>query len=417
MWYIQYMENNVNKDINSKVVYGDNRIRYRSFKTELNPTKEQISSIEDFFVAGIIAYNRFIKYNISILDEGGSIVDTKGYFDAIRSGKITEPNSKLLLSSRYRTTISKTLDVASKAMNKYVSNGGSLPKFKKRETKHISYYFSASLSGEDQIACERHRINVPEIGWIRLKEKGYLPYKQKDKILSGWIKKNCGRYFVSILVQEPYVQEKEPSGEGLGIDLNINNFATVSDGVVFNNINRTDSIRNEKKRLLKYQKRIHKFVRKKGGYLSKEKKYYGNKYKKLLHNIDSAYYRMQNIRSDYLNKCVSTVIKKNPRYIALETLNVKELVKDKRFSKDISEEQMYIFRLLLYRKSKMRNIQIRMVDKYYPSSKICHECGYYYKELSLDEREYTCPGCGRKIMRDYNASLNIRDAKKYSVWF
>lgn len=107
-------------------------------------------------------------------------------------------------------------------------------------------------------------------------------------------------------------------------------------------------------------------------------------------------------------------MKTKPSYITIEDLNVSGMMKNKHLSKAIASQKFYEFRTKLIAKSKELGIEVRLVDRFYPSSKLCHNCGNIKKNLKLSDREYTCK-CGYKVDRDYNASLNLRDAEVYTI--
>ena len=124
--------------------------------------------------------------------------------------------------------------------------------------------------------------------------------------------------------------------------------------------------------------------------------------------------RLTNIRTDYINKVVSNVVRNKPQYIAIEDLNVKGMMKNRHLSKAVAQQKFYEFRTKLTNKCNALGIELRIVDRFYPSSKLCHKCGSIKKDLKLKDRIYKCE-CGYEEDRDYNASLNLRDAKIYKI--
>ena len=122
---------------------------------------------------------------------------------------------------------------------------------------------------------------------------------------------------------------------------------------------------------------------------------------------------LRNIRINYIRKFVSELVKKQPQYIAIEDLNVKGMMKNKHLAKDIANCSFYNIREHLIRKATERCIAVRLVNRFYPSSKTCSNCGSYKKDLKLTQRVYHCNNCKEKIDRDFNASLNIAKTDKY----
>ncbi|NAE15543.1 IS200/IS605 family element transposase accessory protein TnpB, partial [Enterococcus mundtii] len=118
---------------------------------------------------------------------------------------------------------------------------------------------------------------------------------------------------------------------------------------------------------------------------------------------------------DRVNKIVSELVKTKPAYITIEDLNVKGMMKNRHLSKAVREQSFYAFRKKLADKCKVYHIELRLVDRFYPSSKRCHECGHKKVDLKLSERTYHCEKCGYVADRDYNASMNLKDVKEYKV--
>lgn len=124
--------------------------------------------------------------------------------------------------------------------------------------------------------------------------------------------------------------------------------------------------------------------------------------------------RLTNIRKNYLHQITTEIINRKPKFITVEDLNVNGMIKNKHLSKSIQEQCFYEFYRQLEYKTKWNNIELRVVDRFYPSSKICHNCGAIKKDLKLSDRIYECE-CGYIEDRDYNASLNLRDATEYKI--
>ena len=199
--------------------------------------------------------------------------------------------------------------------------------------------------------------------------------------------------------------------DGVGIDLGIKTLATVSDGTQVPNINTFRRVRILNKRLKRLQRKVsRKYL------INKCNKYNKTKnIKKLEKQIKLIYRSLRNIRLNHIRKFVSKLVKQQPMYIALEDLNVKGMMKNKHLAKAIVNCGFYTIREHLIRKAKERHIAVRLVDRFYPSSKTCSHCGYYKKDLKLSERTFKCPNCQTQIDRDYNASLNLAQTTQYQL--
>ena len=123
---------------------------------------------------------------------------------------------------------------------------------------------------------------------------------------------------------------------------------------------------------------------------------------------------MDNIRTDYINKTIAEIVKTKPSHITIEDLNVSGMMKNRHLSKAVASQKFYEFRKKLKAKCDDNGIELRIVNRWYPSSRMCHNCGCIKKELKLSDRIYRCE-CGYAEDRDFNASLNLRDAKTYEV--
>ena len=199
--------------------------------------------------------------------------------------------------------------------------------------------------------------------------------------------------------------------KGVGIDLGIKTLATVSDGTKVPNIKTFRRVRILNKRLKRLQRKVsRKYLINKCNKHNKTKNII-----KLEKRIKLIHRSLKNIRINHIRKFVSELIKKQPQYIAIEDLNVKGMMRNKHLAKDIANCSFYTIKEHLIRKAKERNIVVRLVDRFYPSSKTCSNCGSYKKELKLSQRIYHCNSCQKEIDRDFNASRNIATTDKYKL--
>ena len=258
--------------------------------------------------------------------------------------------------------------------------------------------------------CERHRLNIPTLGWVRIKEKGYIPItKDGWKIKGGTVSIKAGRYYVSVLVEIPDAKIADNSNDGIGIDLGLKDLAIVSNGKTYKNINKSARIKKLEKKLRREQRCLsRKYENLKKGE-STQKNIQKQKLK-----VQSLHHKIDNIRTDYINKSIAEIVKTKPSYITIEDLNVSGMMKNRHLSKAVASQKFYEFRIKLQAKCKELGIELRIVDRWYPSSKLCHECGCIKKNLKLSDRKYICE-CGYKADRDFNASLNLRDAVTYKI--
>ena len=202
---------------------------------------------------------------------------------------------------------------------------------------------------------------------------------------------------------------------GLGIDLGVKEFAVVSNGIVKKNINKTTKVKRFEKQLKREQRCLSRKYEnlKKRNQKGKGEATRNNIQKQML-KVQKLHHRIEKIRTNYIHQCVNEIVKTKPSYIAIEDLNVKGMMKNRHLSKAVASQKFYEFRRKLEVTCKELGIELRLVDRWYPSSKLCNKCGRIKKDLKLSDREYLCE-CGYCADRDYNASLNLRDAKTYKI--
>ena len=259
--------------------------------------------------------------------------------------------------------------------------------------------------------CQRHRINIPSLGWVRIKEKGYIPTTKDGYVIkSGHVSIKAGRYYVSALVEIPNNKIANSSNEGIGVDLGIKDFAVVSNGKVYKNINRSARLKKLEKQLIREQRSLSRRYEnlKKGESTQK-----ANIQKQRL-KVQKLHHRIDNIRTDHINKTIAEIVKTKPSYITIEDLNISGMMKNRYLSKAVASQKFYEFRIKLQAKCNENGIELRVVDRWYPSSKTCHCCGAIKKDLKLSDRIFKCD-CGYTEDRDLNAALNLRDAMTYEV--
>lgn len=208
---------------------------------------------------------------------------------------------------------------------------------------------------------------------------------------------------------EMHVEELPDATDGVGIDLGIKTLVTVSDGTTVPNIKTFRRVRILTKRLKRLQRKLSRKYR-----INKCNKHHKTKnIIKLEQQIKLIYRSIKNIRINHIRKFVSELVKKQPQYIAIEDLNVKGMMKNKYFAKDVANCSFYTIKEHLIRKAKERQIPVRLVDRFYPSSRLCSTCSSYKPDLKLSQRVYHCCNCGIRLDRDFNASINIANTNEY----
>ncbi|MDK0931996.1 transposase, partial [Clostridium perfringens] len=281
-----------------------------------------------------------------------------------------------------------------------------------KKNQDVKAYFPKN--NKTDWTLERHKVKIQTLGWVRLKEFGYIPVNSIVK--SGTVSQKADKYYVSILVEEDDKKVYKSTNEGLGIDLGVKEFVVCSNGIKFKNINKTSTVKKVEKKLKREQRKLSRKyeslkIRNKN---LKEGRATSQNIQKQLVKVQKLHQRLTNIRTDYINKIVSSIIKQKPSYITIEDLAVSNLMKNKHLSKAIASQKFFEFKTKLMFKCKENHIELRIVDRFYPSSKTCSSCGKVKKDLKLSDRVYKCD-CGLTIDRDLNASINLKNAKEYKI--
>ena len=380
----------------------------KSFKTEINPTPEQKNRINRTIGTCRYVYNFYLAHNKVLHDKGERFVSGKSFSVWLNNDYIPNNPDKAWIKEVYSKAVKKSIEDGCTAFTKFFKHQSGFPNFKKKDKSDVKMYFVKN--NPKDCKCERHRIRIPTLGWVRLKEKGYIPTtKDGWNIKSGTVSVKAGRYYVSVLVEIPDTQIANNGNDGIGIDLGLKELAIVSNGKTYKNINKSAGLKKLEKQLRREQRCLSRKYEnlKKGEATQKNIQKQKLKVQKLHHRID-------NIRTDYINKTIAEIVKTKPSYITIEDLNVSGMMKNRHLSKAVASQKFYEFRTKLKVKCDDNGIELRIVGRFYPSSKMCHCCGKLKKDLKLSDRIYRCD-CGYVEDRDFNASLNLRDAKTYEV--
>lgn len=387
----------------------------KSFKTEIYPTQEQKEKINRTIGTCRYIYNFYLAHNKERYEKGEKVRSGKAFSVWLNNEYIPNNPEKAWIKEVSSKSVKKSMENACTAFTRFFKGKSAFPRFKKKGKTDVKMYF-VKTDAKTVISCERHRIKIPTLGWVKIKEKGYIPTtKQGYHIKSGTVSYQAGRYYVSVLMEIPDNEKPNLKEWGLGIDLGIKAFAVLSNGSVKKNINQTAKLKQLEKQLKREQRclsrkyeELKKQNKKRKGEATRQ-----NIQKQVL-KVQKLHHRMDCIRTDYINQTIAEIVKTKPSYVTIEDLNVKGMMKNRHLSKAIAGQKFYEFRTKLEAKCKEVGIEVRIVERWYPSSKLCHRCGRIKKDLKLSDREYRCE-CGYCADRDYNASLNLRDAKTYKI--
>lgn len=387
----------------------------KAYKTEIYPTKNQIKLIHQTCGNVRYIYNQYIATNFERLDKNEPVISGYDYSKMINNDP-TIPSWLKTVSSK---ALKQAIMNANGALWAYLKGDKGKPNFKKK-SKDNSFYLIGTFK------VERHRIFLPTLKWVRLKEFGYIP---KD-ISSVTVSVKNGRYYISCLSKTEIDERVATSGDGIGIDFGLKDQFITKDQTI-PSINKSKKIRKLEKKLRREQRSLsrryennmtNKVYYKSGAKKGQLKSF---EWKRPLHEcknlrkqqliVNKIYERISRIRTDYNQKALQSILKRKPSFIVIEDLNVKGLMKNKHLSKAISQAQWYMSRVFLQQQCEKLGIELRLAPRFYPSSKLCSHCGYKNVDLKLKDRSWKCPDCHVVHNRDENAAVNLEKCVDYTV--
>ena len=381
----------------------------KSFKTEINPTEEQKVKIRKTIGTCRFIYNFYLAHNKELHKNGKKFMSSNQFRIWLNNEYLPSHPEYSWIKEAYSKAVTQAVNNGQTAFTRFFNHDSAFPNFKKKGKSDVKMYFVKN--NPKDCRCERHRISIPSLGWVRIKEKGYFPTTKDGYVIkSGHVSIKADRYYVSVLVEILNNKIANNSNAGIGIDLGLKDFATVSNGKTYKNINKSAKFKKLEKQLIREQRILsRKYENLKKGESTQRANIQKQKLK-----VQKLHHKMDDIRTDYINKTIAEIVKTKPSYITIEDLNVSGMMKNKHLSKAVASQKFYEFRTKLQTKCKENGIELRVVDRWYPSSKTCHCCGAIRKDLKLLDRIFQCD-CGYIEDRDFNAALNLRDATTYEV--
>jgi len=377
----------------------------KSFRIEIKPTKKQLKLIQQSCDVSRFAYNWMLGIKIgerTALESLAKMWD----LDKVPSihGSSIDWNKewvKFKKDKKWITDVSKccgsnALKDLEQAFKRFFSKKSKFPKFKKKGQKD-------SFKVDDKVYVDYNTIQIPIIGKVKLKEKGYATH-QRIKLSSATISRDVDRWFVSFFIKTTNSLPTLPDlktiteQEIVGVDLGIKELAVTSDGQTFEN---PKAYQKYLKRLKRYQQQVSR--KKKGS----------NSRKKAVQKLGQLHRKIRNIRKDASNKLTTSVVKTKPKLVVIETLKPKNMMKNHNLAGSISDASFGEIKRQFEYKTLWNGIRLVKAPQFYASSKFCSCCGKKNKELKLSDREWKCSSCGAEHDRDFNASQNL---KFFGLW-
>ena len=370
----------------------------KAYKTELKPNNKQASMLEGCCGYARFVYNWALAYWIDEYKRGEKRTGWMKLNTKLTVLKQADYKWMYEYPNCIREYAMRNCDSAYQNFFRNIKSGrngkngkqAGFPKFKKKKSAKQSFTI-----GNKDVKIESDRIRLGKLGWFRLKEKDYLPIAP-EKIYNATVTKRGNRWYVSVQC-DVEMPERKAQGEPVGVDVGIKSLAATSLGNYYEN----------PKALQKAQEQLVRLNRE----LSR-RKLGGKNRSKTQKKLAKLYWRIENIRKDALHKATSDILAiakqdtERPRAVIIEDLNVKGMVKNHHIAQAVSDASFYEFRRQLEYKGNWYGTEVYVIDRFYPSSKTCSNCGAIHQDLKLSDRIFKCE-CGLEIDRDLNAAINI----------
>jgi len=373
---------------------------YKAMKVQLQPTAEQKKKLEEFANTARFVYNKSLDWQILNREQGGKFInkfEMRNKFVSLKNmlavfGEkwLKDINADVIVQAVFDcdTAFQKFFDSVNKRKKGIKVKSLGYPKFKSKNKSKLSFF-----NDPRKLNFKGKSVLLTKIGYVKTTEA--IP---KNKYVNPRVTFD-GKYWYLSLGYEIEVETKVNSGEPIGIDLGVKDFAVCSNGMIVKNINKTKKVRNIEKKLKRSQRKSNRRVKK------SKNRAKANYFTRLLHR------KLHNIRENHINQAIAETVKAKPRAIAVETLNIKGLLQNGKLSRSISQQLWGVFLVKLEKKCELNQIKLIKADRMYASTQICSNCGNKLEgeeKLTLKDRVYKCKICGLELDRDYNASLNLK---------
>ena len=368
----------------------------KSIKIRIYPNAVQKEFISKQLGCCRFIYNKLLDYKKTQYEQNKQSVSLSQLGKYLTNLK--KQDEYLFLNDVYARCLNQTMMDLIKAYDNFFKQHNGYPKFKSKKDTKQSCRFPINVFNRPNYICNKIKGNritlIKQLKNILFKcsrkDEIYLNEKQKYIHSVTLTKTSTNKYYLSILI-DYNINQKDKLDTVIGLDLGIKDF------IVDSNRNRYENkhfYKNKEQKLKKLQRQLSK---KQNG---------SNNRNKLKIKLAKVHEKIRNQRLNYLHQITSKIVNEN-QIICIEDLNVNGMMQNHKLAKSIQELSLFEFRRQLEYKCRWYGRQLIIIDRFYPSSKTCHNCGYIYKGLRLSEREWVCPHCKSLIDRDYNASLNI----------
>ena len=384
-------------------------------KIRLKPTPEQEMLFRKSAGVSRWAYNYFLSENNRVYQE--YLANGETGEKSISEGKVRKYINNVLkktthtwLSEIGSNVMKQAVKDANNALQRYFKGVSEKPCYKSKHKSKLSFYVNY-----ESLSRRNGGFHGEKIGFVKTSEP--LPKLSKGEKYSNPHISFDGKYWYLSVGYEISNVESELTGESIGIDLGVKKLAVCSNGKTYKNINKSRKVRKLKKKLKREQRKLSRKLKNNTKNYEIINGYRHPVYIKPLHEcrniqkqkskIKLIYRKLTNIRNNHLHQATTEIVKTKPSQIVMETLNVKGMMKNRHLASSIQEQKFYEFKRQIEYKCQRYGIELLHVPTFYPSSKLCSQCGNIKKDLKLSDRVYHCNCCGLVMDRDYNASLNL----------
>ena len=367
----------------------------RATKIRLYPNKTQEQTLNKVLGCYRFVYNKMLALKQEAYNRDKSnlgLCELSKFFH----GELLKKSEYSWLKEQNTKVMKQAIRQMLSAYDGFFKLGKGFPKFKSKHDNNSALFPCEAISKSNTFET-RHISLTKSLKNIKFHCSNlYFERLQryKDNIKSATLSKTkSGKFYLSVLMsmnEEEFKQFRHTNNK-VGIDLGVKDFVVTSDGEVFKN---KHFLKQSENKIKKLQRQLSKKV--KGS----------NNRDKVRIKIAKEFEHLTNQRIDYIHNVVNSLLRTYD-YVFMENLNVQGILKNHKLAKGIQELGFYTFKNILKNKAMMNNKFVIEVDRWFASSKTCHECGYVYKNLTLGEREWTCPICGEHHDRDLNAAVNI----------
>lgn len=373
----------------------------KSYKIRLFPTKEQEQKILQHIGACRYIWNWMLTKQKEVYELEHKHLSAYDMINLLKPLKNDGCHDWLYqISNASCQKICRDLE---KAYREFFHKTSRFPRYKTKKNK------KASFPTRETIWFDENFVQIEKIGKVKYKTDFSFPRGTGHKFLNPRVSYNDDKWMLSFGIE--FENQKPILKDALmGIDLGIKELAIVAyddEKLIFHNINKSKKLRQINKQIIRIQRSISRKY---------EANRIGNRYTKTKniereeHKLRKMYAKISNIRNNYIHQTTHQLVSLLPKRIVMEDLSVINMMKNHHLAKAIQEQCFYEFIRQMKYKCEWNGIEFAQVNKFYPSSKTCHNCGSIKSDLKLNDRIFVCKECGYLEDRDYNAALNLRDA-------